>query len=164
MHPLAWECPPATPNSWQFLATLGRHLELSPVLRDIAATYTTQRVSGQFRYQKKRRRGRDSNPRSRFKPARRFSKPVPSANSATSPGLAFWCPDVLTPRTPAVPCVMRTIRRTTPRLDYSVFISLAEEEGFEPPELSLGGFQDRCLRPLGHSSGVPGGKTRGSIE
>ena len=29
---------------------------------------------------------------------------------------------------------------------------LAEEEGFEPPELALGGFQDRCLRPLGHSS------------
>lgn len=29
---------------------------------------------------------------------------------------------------------------------------LAEEEGFEPPELSFGGFQDRCLRPLGHSS------------
>src|SRR5213075_894489 len=28
----------------------------------------------------------------------------------------------------------------------------AEEEGFEPPELALGGFQDRCLRPLGHSS------------
>ena len=30
--------------------------------------------------------------------------------------------------------------------------SFAEEEGFEPPELALGGFQDRCLRPLGHSS------------
>ena len=35
--------------------------------------------------------------------------------------------------------------------DYSV-IKPAEEEGFEPPELALGGFQDRCLRPLGHSS------------
>ncbi len=30
--------------------------------------------------------------------------------------------------------------------------SSAEEEGFEPPELALGGFQNRCLRPLGHSS------------
>src|SRR5437868_2085338 len=28
----------------------------------------------------------------------------------------------------------------------------AEEEGFEPPALSRCGFQDRCLRPLGHSS------------
>lgn len=33
---------------------------------------------------------------------------------------------------------------------------LAEEEGFEPPVLSYGGFQDRCLRPLGHSSFVTG--------
>jgi hypothetical protein len=31
---------------------------------------------------------------------------------------------------------------------------LAEEEGFEPPELALGGFQDRCLQPLGHSSEI----------
>ena len=30
-----------------------------------------------------------------------------------------------------------------------------EREGFEPSELSLGGFQDRCLRPLGHLSGCP---------
>ena len=29
---------------------------------------------------------------------------------------------------------------------------MAEEEGFEPPELSLNGFQDRRLKPLGHSS------------
>ncbi len=36
--------------------------------------------------------------------------------------------------------------------NYQAF---AEEEGFEPPELALGGFQDRCLRPLGHSSGSP---------
>ena len=99
------------------------------------------------------RRGRDSNPRSRLLPTRRFSKPVPSANSATSPGCT-------SPRR----VIMHDIRRTTPCLDYSVINSLAEEEGFEPPELSLGGFQDRCLRPLGHSSGVPGGKTRGSIE
>ncbi len=30
--------------------------------------------------------------------------------------------------------------------------SLAEEVGFEPTELSLNGFQDRRLQPLGHSS------------
>src|SRR5574341_42464 len=27
---------------------------------------------------------------------------------------------------------------------------MAEREGFEPPELSLNGFQDRRLKPLGH--------------
>ena len=31
---------------------------------------------------------------------------------------------------------------------------MAEREGFEPPELSLNGFQDRRLKPLGHLSGV----------
>ncbi len=30
---------------------------------------------------------------------------------------------------------------------------MAEREGFEPPELSLNGFQDRRLKPLGHLSG-----------
>lgn len=55
-------------------------------------------------------------------------------------------------------------RRTTPHSRLFSFHSLAEEEGFEPPELSLGGFQDRCLRPLGHSPGMPGGKTRRSID
>src|SRR5690625_5209315 len=30
--------------------------------------------------------------------------------------------------------------------------SRVEEEGFEPPVLSYNGFQDRRLRPLGHSS------------
>jgi hypothetical protein len=29
---------------------------------------------------------------------------------------------------------------------------LAEREGFEPPELSLNGFQDRRHKPLGHLS------------
>jgi hypothetical protein len=33
---------------------------------------------------------------------------------------------------------------------------LEEEEGFEPPALSRYGFQDRRLRPLGHSSGKNG--------
>ena len=31
-------------------------------------------------------------------------------------------------------------------------IEMAEREGFEPPELSLNGFQDRRLKPLGHLS------------
>jgi hypothetical protein len=29
---------------------------------------------------------------------------------------------------------------------------MAEEVGFEPTDLSVNGFQDRRLRPLGHSS------------
>ena len=29
---------------------------------------------------------------------------------------------------------------------------MAEEVGFEPTELSFNGFQDRRLKPLGHSS------------
>ncbi len=32
---------------------------------------------------------------------------------------------------------------------------MAEEVGFEPTELSFNGFQDRRLKPLGHSSGSP---------
>jgi hypothetical protein len=32
---------------------------------------------------------------------------------------------------------------------------MAEEVGFEPTELSLNGFQDRRLQPLGHSSIMP---------
>ena len=31
---------------------------------------------------------------------------------------------------------------------------MAEGVGFEPTELSLNGFQDRRLKPLGHPSGV----------
>ncbi len=31
-------------------------------------------------------------------------------------------------------------------------MSLAEGEGFEPPDLSVNGFQDRRLKPLGHPS------------
>ena len=34
----------------------------------------------------------------------------------------------------------------------SVPKKMAEEVGFEPTELSLNGFQDRRLQPLGHSS------------
>ena len=32
--------------------------------------------------------------------------------------------------------------------------ALAEGVGFEPTELSLNGFQDRRLKPLGHPSGI----------
>ena len=32
------------------------------------------------------------------------------------------------------------------------FLEMAEEVGFEPTELSFNGFQDRRLKPLGHSS------------
>ncbi len=41
------------------------------------------------------------------------------------------------------------------RMLYALNSSLymAEREGFEPPELSLNGFQDRRLKPLGHLSG-----------
>ena len=34
--------------------------------------------------------------------------------------------------------------------DYALL--LAEGEGFEPPDLSVNGFQDRRLKPLGHPS------------
>jgi hypothetical protein len=33
---------------------------------------------------------------------------------------------------------------------------VAEEVGFEPTELSFNGFQDRRLKPLGHSSALIG--------
>jgi hypothetical protein len=32
--------------------------------------------------------------------------------------------------------------------------ALAEGEGFEPPDLSVCGFQDRRLKPLGHPSNI----------
>ena len=35
-----------------------------------------------------------------------------------------------------------------------VFSILAEGAGFEPANLSVNGFQDRRLRPLGHPSGI----------
>lgn len=47
------------------------------------------------------------------------------------------------------------LRRTAlPRRTMSRFSRepSTEEEGFEPPRLASGGFQDRCLQPLGHSS------------
>ena len=39
-------------------------------------------------------------------------------------------------------------------------MNMAEREGFEPPELSLNGFQDRRLRPLGHPSDYNCGPVR----
>ena len=35
---------------------------------------------------------------------------------------------------------------------HPCFCQVAEEVGFEPTELSFNGFQDRRLKPLGHSS------------
>ena len=39
---------------------------------------------------------------------------------------------------------------------------MAEAVGFEPTELSLDGFQDRCLRPLGHTSRRGGNIIKGA--
>ena len=51
------------------------------------------------------------------------------------------------------PC--RSSRRSTRRLRrVDLCVRWEEEEGFEPPALSRYGFQDRRLRPLGHSSGL----------
>src|SRR5690242_1997764 len=104
------------------------------------------------------RRERDSNPRYQKYPIRRFSKPVPSATRPSLQVGRFVRPGLpvrklervgtrrqieIDPRArPAHDHLHDTIRLSRP----------AEEEGFEPPELALGGFQDRCLRPLGHSS------------
>ena len=75
-------------------------------------------------------------------PIRRFSKPVPSATRPSLPGNLRSIP----PNGSRMPSELHL--RDTIRLSSQP----AEEEGFEPPELALGGFQDRCLRPLGHSS------------
>src|SRR5882672_10146650 len=50
-----------------------------------------------------------------------------------------------------------------PSLRYSIFMvaGAAEEEGFEPPALACDGFQDRCLKPLGHSSST---RSRKSVK
>ena len=45
--------------------------------------------------------------------------------------------------------------RTKPRLCERMpcpWRAVAEGEGFEPPDLSINGFQDRRLKPLGHPS------------
>src|SRR4029078_5147986 len=92
-------------------------------------------------------------------PIRRFSKPV---TSATQPSLQW--PAKAHKKTPGL--AKRTNRAGAPKgkskrgapcpgpLRDTIRLPSqpAEEEGFEPPELALGGFQDRCLRPLGHSS------------
>lgn len=51
-------------------------------------------------------------------------------------------------RSPLRPSVCQPRRRLRGRM--------AEAVGFEPTELSPGGFQDRCLRPLGHASATRG--------
>ena len=49
---------------------------------------------------------------------------------------------------------LHSLSRRAPSADsvISPGIYLAEEVGFEPTELSFNGFQDRRLKPLGHSS------------
>ncbi len=37
-------------------------------------------------------------------------------------------------------------------MPWGIMVRVAEGEGFEPPDLSVNGFQDRRLRPLGHPS------------
>ena len=65
---------------------------------------------------------------------------------------------------PIRPLSHLSIRREGPEaatIDPSPsFPNLAEGVGFEPTELSLNGFQDRRLQPLGH----PSGRSRGSIR
>ncbi len=56
---------------------------------------------------------------------------------------------------------VHSLSRRAPSADSATSPRRAEEEGFEPPvRFTYGGFQDRCLRPLGHSSSaakiVPG--------
>src|SRR4029453_19417986 len=101
------------------------------------------------------RRGRDSNPRCRFTPhaglANRYLRPLGHLSRC------LWSDRVGLPRGLATPSglVIYSVVRSAS--------SLAEEEGFEPPELALGGFQDRCLRPLGHSSGLIAGGASGEV-
>src|SRR5262245_11181682 len=79
------------------------------------------------------RRGRDSNPRYSFPYAalaRRCLRPLGHLSRVK--------------RTRSVLFAHVTIRLSP--------WPLAEEEGFEPPGLSSSGFQDRRLKPLGHSS------------
>src|SRR5690349_19500574 len=67
-------------------------------------------------------------------PVCRFSKPVPSATR----------PPLQTTQQALSSLVPSAIRLSVSRVE--------EEEGFEPPVLSHNGFQDRRLKPLGHSS------------
>ena len=62
---------------------------------------------------------------------------------------------------------VENLSKMAPSLSLKVLLSFKlsmekEEEGFEPPELSLSGFQDRRLKPLGHSS--KNGDSLGSQE
>ncbi len=47
-----------------------------------------------------------------------------------------------------------TFKQFEPFKRFKLLFCMAEREGFEPPELSLNGFQDRRLKPLGHLSGT----------
>jgi hypothetical protein len=140
-----------------------------------AAPYTISACLRPVRYRKKRRRGRDSNPRSRFIPTRRFSKPVPSANSATSPGfaspgivtLASRCPDVIaTSFQRHTSLAVRHARH--PADDTSSRLFSFHQPGGGGGIRTPGAFTRRFSRPLPSTTRpllrVPGGKTRGSIE
>src|SRR5215813_8175127 len=89
------------------------------------------------------RRGRDSNPRysfwpynslanCRLRPLGHLSRSIVDLSIALHPSLPY---SVFNP--------------------FSVSEAAAEEEGFEPPALACDGFQDRCLKPFGHSSRQP---------
>ena len=68
-------------------------------------------------------------------------------NEASSALLArLWCPPI-----PAKPRQPRG--KSHPSLQCRNWADwVAEGEGFEPPDLSVNGFQDRRLKPLGHPS------------
>jgi hypothetical protein len=151
---------------------------LPPIARSISNSRGTLyhfSVSSPSSIPKKRRRGRDSNPRSRFIPTRRFSKPVPSANSATSPGfaspgivtLASRCPDVIaTSFQRHTSLAVRHARH--PADDTSSRLFSFHQPGGGGGIRTPGAFTRRFSRPLPSTTRpllrVPGGKTRGSIE
>ena len=76
-------------------------------------------------------------PSVRVYPVHSLSRRAPSADSATSPYLLFFL-----------------FYRPESGFQAEAFgyEDLAEEVGFEPTVLSHNGFQDRRLKPLGHSS------------
>jgi hypothetical protein len=52
--------------------------------------------------------------------------------------------------------VLQTCCNDLTNRPFNDLTKLAEGVGFEPTELSLNGFQDRRLKPLGHPSGENG--------
>ena len=112
----------------------------------------------------KQRRGRDSNPRHRFRQCTRLAsehhrplghlsvqtaQPMSCHPSAPASQTAYLR---LTSRSSVVRCCGGPAVPFVAQKPGTQHPQPAEEEGFEPPALSRCGFQDRCLRPLGHSS------------